>query len=123
MKILLTGALAYDGLGSEPVRQDVLIDGERIVAVGQNLPKDGAKVWDVSGLSLSPGFIDAHSHNDWCAVSDDPIPGFEPFIQQGITSFVTGNRRARRRFEQPLPFRSGRRHLFPGRRLQALRQR
>lgn len=91
MKILLTGALAYDGLGNEPVRQDVLIEGERIAAIGQNLPKEGAKVWDVSGLSLSPGFIDAHSHNDWCAVSDDPIPGFEPFIQQGITGFVTGN--------------------------------
>ena len=91
MKILLTGALTYDGLGSEPVRQDVLIKGERILAIGKDLPREGAKVWDMKDLSLSPGFIDAHSHNDWCALWDDTVTPFEPFIYQGVTGFITGN--------------------------------
>ncbi|MGI6688726.1 MAG: N-acyl-D-amino-acid deacylase family protein [Christensenellales bacterium] len=91
MKTLLTGALTYDGLGGIPLRQDVMIEGERILAIGQDLPREGARVWEMDGLSLSPGFIDAHSHNDWCALWEDPLPAFEPFIRQGITGFVTGN--------------------------------
>lgn len=53
-------------------------------------PSD-CEVIDLQGLSLAPGFIDAHSHNDWFAIRKDPSKYFEPFIRQGICSFVTGN--------------------------------
>ena len=91
MKLFKNGKL-YDGTGSAPVKSDLLIDGDRIVKVETNIqPEDGWDVVDLEGLSISPGFIDAHSHNDWFAIKKEPVKYFEPFIRQGITSFVTGN--------------------------------
>lgn len=92
MKILLQNGKLYDGTGAEPIMGDVLLDGDRIEAVGTALSPDGAEqVIDLKGLSVAPGFIDAHSHNDWFAIKKEPIPYFDPFIRQGITTFVAGN--------------------------------
>ena len=41
---------------------DVLIDGDRIVAVGRGLETDGAEVIDASGMIVMPGFVDSHRH-------------------------------------------------------------
>ena len=92
MKILLKNAKVYDGTGAAAMNGDVLVDNDRIAQVGAELPVDGAdQVLDLQGLSLAPGFIDAHSHNDRFALRSDPLPWFDPFIRQGITTFVTGN--------------------------------
>ena len=92
MKQLLTNARIYDGTGCAPFSGSVLLEDERIVQVGADLSADGVdEVIDLGGLSLAPGFIDAHSHNDWFALRSDPLPWFAPFIRQGITTFVTGN--------------------------------
>ena len=91
MKRLLKNARVYDGTGNEPFVGDVLVDGERIARVGQNLSCEDAAVYDLTGLSLSSGFFDAHSHNDWFAIKKEPRKYFEPFVRQGITSFIAGN--------------------------------
>ena len=89
---LFKGALIYDGTGSEPFRGDILVANDKIVKVGECIQaEDGWKTIDLDGLSISSGFIDAHSHNDWFAIKKDTRKYFEPFIRQGITSFVTGN--------------------------------
>ena len=65
MKALL-GATLIDGTGS-PALEDsaVLIDGDRITAVGARgavaVPPD-AEVVDFSGMTLLPGLIDTHDH-------------------------------------------------------------
>lgn len=41
---------------------DVRIDGERIGAVGPDLPAEDAAEWDATGLWVVPGFIDTHIH-------------------------------------------------------------
>ncbi len=41
---------------------DVLIEDRRIVAVGANLPSQGAQVIDAQGGYVLPGFVDAHNH-------------------------------------------------------------
>ncbi|QLH25244.1 dihydroorotase [Streptomyces sp. Rer75] len=56
-KTLLRGAQV---LGGEP--QDVLIEGERIAAVGAGLDADGATVIDAAGQILLPGLVDLHTH-------------------------------------------------------------
>ena len=90
--ILFKNALIYDGTGAEPFKGDILIDNDRIVKVEEHIQEeDGWEVADLQGLSVSSGFIDAHSHNDWFAIKKEPQKYFEPFIRQGITSFVTGN--------------------------------
>ena len=43
--------------GDMSVREDVLIEGEKIIKVGQNLKAENAQVIDVSGKLLFPGFI------------------------------------------------------------------
>lgn len=91
MKLLKNG-LIYDGTGSEAYVADILVDGEKIVKVEQGIPaEEGWEVTDLKGLSVSSGFIDAHSHNDWFAIKKDTLKYFEPFIRQGITSFISGN--------------------------------
>ena len=91
MKTLLKNGKIYDGTGAEPFVGDVLVEDERIAAVGSGLQDEADEVIDLSGLSISPGFIDAHSHNDWFAIKKEPLKYFEPFIRQGITSFIAGN--------------------------------
>ncbi len=56
-KILIRGAKV---LGGEA--QDVLIDGETIAAVGQNLSAEGATVIEAEGQVLLPGLVDLHTH-------------------------------------------------------------
>ena len=92
MITLLKNGKIYDGTGGEGFIGDLLVEDDRITAVGQ-YPGDirADRVIDLEGKSLAPGFIDAHSHNDWFAIRRDPLPYFEPFIRQGITTFVTGN--------------------------------
>ena len=91
MKQLLKNAKIYDGTGSAPFRGDVLIEDDRIVKIGESIADHADVVCDLKGKSLAPGFIDAHSHNDWFAIKKDPLPYFAPFLRQGIATFVTGN--------------------------------
>ncbi|HLW60334.1 MAG TPA: amidohydrolase family protein [bacterium] len=55
-----------DGTGRPPIERGVvLVEGERITAVGReaDLPiPQGAEVIDCGGQTLLPGFVDAHSH-------------------------------------------------------------
>ena len=91
MKLFKSG-LIYDGTGSAPFYGDILVENDKILKVAESIqPEDGWEVIDLTGLSLSSGFIDAHSHNDWFAIKKQPQKYFEPFIRQGITSFITGN--------------------------------
>ena len=89
---LFRDALIYDGTGAEPFKGDILVETDRIIRVDAQIqPETGWEIIDLNGLSVSPGFIDAHSHNDWFAIKNNPREYFEPFIRQGITSFITGN--------------------------------
>lgn len=90
--VLFKNAKIYDGSGAAPFTGDILISGDRILRVAANIPaENGCTVVDLQGLSIAPGFIDAHSHNDWFALRKEPQKYFEPFIRQGITTFVAGN--------------------------------
>jgi imidazolonepropionase-like amidohydrolase len=63
---LLRAALLHDGTGGPPLRDGaVLVEGERIAAVGRaaDLPAPpGARVVDLGRRSLLPGLIDMHGH-------------------------------------------------------------
>ena len=91
MTTLLKNAKIYDGTGKEPFTGAVLIEDQRIRETGSSITTPADRVVDLSGKSVAPGFIDGHSHNDWFAIKKEPLPYFEPFIRQGITTFVTGN--------------------------------
>lgn len=91
-KTLLKNAKIYNGTTDAAFVGDVLIEGDRIAEVAPSIAAcDECEVTDLHGLSLAPGFIDAHSHNDWFALRKDSDKFFVPFIRQGITTFVAGN--------------------------------
>lgn len=91
MRQLLKHARIYDGTGSEPRTGDILLEADRIAQIAPVIDVPADSVIDLQGKSVSSGFIDGHSHNDWFALKRDPLPYFSPFIRQGITSFVAGN--------------------------------
>ena len=91
MRQLIKNGKIYDGTGGEPFTGDLLIEEDRIVRIAESIDEPADSVTDLNGLSVAPGFIDAHSHNDWFAIKNDPLPYFELFLRQGITTFVTGN--------------------------------
>ena len=91
MKTLFRNGSIYDGSGDPPVRGDVLIEDDRILAVGGSIEAEADKVVDLTGLQICPGLIDAHSHNDFFYDREDAEKYYRPFVEQGITTQITGN--------------------------------
>ena len=60
MKRLFKGGTIVNGEGMEKL--DLLVKGEKILAVGKDLDFPDAEIVDVRGKLLFPGFIDAHTH-------------------------------------------------------------
>jgi imidazolonepropionase-like amidohydrolase len=63
-RVAIRALRLIDGRGGPPIANPVvLIDGERIAAVGADLRvPQGVPVIDLKGMTLLPGFIDAHTH-------------------------------------------------------------
>ena len=91
MKTLFKNGTIIDGTGAAPVQGDVLIKDDRILEVGGTITADADRVVDLTGLQICPGLIDAHSHNDFFYDREDAEKYYRPFIQQGITTQITGN--------------------------------
>ncbi len=91
MRTHIKNAKIYDGSGAPAFLGELLIQDDRIEQVGAALDVTADRILDLQGKSVSAGFIDGHSHNDWFAIKRDPLPYFEPFIRQGIATFVAGN--------------------------------
>lgn len=88
-RLLLSGGLVVDGTGAPPRRADVLLEADRIAAVGPDdaMPRDVPRL-DVTGRIVAPGFIDSHTHDDGYVLAH---PDMLPKVSQGITTVVTGN--------------------------------
>jgi len=84
---LIVGARVVDGTGAPSRAVSVRLDDDRIVAVGKLARAPGDTVVDASGLVLTPGFIDAHSHHDRQA---EQTPDMTPLTAQGVTTIVVG---------------------------------
>src|SRR3954469_9078440 len=85
MKRLLKGGRVVDPANAIDGVRDVLIDGDRIVRVGINLPADGATVIDIpAGFIVCPGFIDMHVH------LREPGQEHKETVATGVASAVAG---------------------------------
>jgi N-acyl-D-amino-acid deacylase len=85
--LILTGGTVVDGLGNPAFRGDIGVKGDRIVAVSSGTLKadDANNFVDVTGLVVSPGFIDNHSHSQ-TTIHEHPLA--ENFTRQGITTLI-----------------------------------
>lgn len=85
--IVIRGGTIVDGTGGEPFAGDVAIDGDSIATVGYVPRTDGGEI-DATGLFVTPGFVDLHSHSDYTLLVD---PRAASAIHQGVTTEVVGN--------------------------------
>jgi N-acyl-D-amino-acid deacylase len=89
--LVLRGGTLFEGNGSPGQVGDVAIRGDRIVGVGKFEVKSADRVIDCTGLYVSPGFIDLHTHSDDQVVSSTSRACVN-YVIQGCTTSVTGNR-------------------------------
>ncbi|WP_312527293.1 metal-dependent hydrolase family protein [Paracoccus sp. (in: a-proteobacteria)] len=61
--ILFTNGRVLDPVAGQLSAQEVLVEGERIIAVGTGLPRqEQTRVIDLQGRTIMPGLIDCHVH-------------------------------------------------------------
>ncbi len=90
---ILAGGTVYDGQGGAGVVADVGIVGERITAIGDLSSATAQQRLDVSGLAVTPGFIDVHSHATGRTPASSGIvqrPLAENYLYQGVTTVLGG---------------------------------
>jgi len=77
---------------SENFTGDLLIEGEKIIAIGNDLSPEGGEIVDASGLTVMPGGIDPHTHFDLpmagTVSSDDHYTGHKAAAFGGTTTVM-----------------------------------
>ena len=90
--VLVRGGTIVDGTGAPGRSTDIGIAGDRITFIGDAAAAHivAARTINASGLIVSPGFIDPHTHT----LEDLSSPsrhGNENYLMQGVTTVLTGN--------------------------------
>lgn len=85
--VVILGGTIIDGTGTDAYQADVGINGEKIDAIGDLSQAETRRVVIATGLTITPGFIDAHAHSDGALLYD---PLHANGIRQGITTEILG---------------------------------
>jgi N-acyl-D-aspartate/D-glutamate deacylase len=85
--IVIRGGTIIDGTGQAPFTGDIAIAGDRIAAVGGKQGPAKREI-DASGLLVTPGWVDIHTHYDGQAMWD---PLLAPSCWHGVTTVMFGN--------------------------------
>jgi N-acyl-D-amino-acid deacylase len=86
--LLITGSTIIDGSGGPAYQADVAVCDGRIQAIGDLRGMPAAELREAGGLTLCPGFIDAHAHDDLAVLQAELM---WPKLSQGVTTVVVGN--------------------------------
>lgn len=87
LDLLIKGGTVVDGTGGEPYMADVGVREGRIVEVGR-ITRPARDTVDATGLWVTPGFVDIHTHYDGQVTWDE---NFTPSIYHGVTTLMMGN--------------------------------
>ncbi len=86
--LVIRNGTVIDGTGADAMTSaDIAIVGSTIAAIGPDLGP-GKREIDATGLLVTPGFVDIHTHYDGQATWD---PFLEPSTPHGVTTVVMGN--------------------------------
>lgn len=85
LDVIIKDGTVFDGTGSKGVLTDVGVKDGRVVYVGDLAGSEANRVVDASGLYVTPGFIDVHSHADI-----DAIASAKSSLTQGVTTEAIG---------------------------------
>ena len=86
--LLIRGGTIVDGSGGASFIGDVAVRDGRIVSVGDAFPGEASEVIDAAGLTVTPGFVDIHTHYDGQATWSEEL---SPSSSHGVTTVVIGN--------------------------------
>ncbi|MGZ6779113.1 MAG: N-acyl-D-amino-acid deacylase family protein [Mycobacterium sp.] len=86
-ELIIRNGTIVDGLGGEPFVGDVAIADGAIAAVG-SVDGEAAREIDATGLLVTPGFVDLHTHYDGQAIWSERMT---PSSAHGVTTAVMGN--------------------------------
>lgn len=90
LDLLIRGGSVVDGSGAPARFADVGIAGDRIVLVDASAGRHAKRVIDATGLIVTPGFIDPHTHTAG-DLSDPKRSRNDAYLMQGVTTVATGN--------------------------------
>ena len=86
---LIKNGTIIDGTGSHPVKMDIALEGDQIVAIDRNIPEKAYEIHDASGKIVTPGFVDVQNHSDsYWTLFDNPT--FDSMLTQGFTTVLLG---------------------------------
>ncbi len=90
MDLIIRNATIIDGTGAPGRAGDVGVTDGRITTIAEagSLSDDAARVIDATGLVLTPGFVDPHTHYDAQLFWD---PTGSPSNVHGVTTVIAGN--------------------------------
>ncbi len=63
--LCIKNGMIHTGVDREPFQGDILVEGKKIVKIlhaGEEIPGKDMQVIDAGGLSVYPGFVEAHCH-------------------------------------------------------------
>lgn len=87
LDVVVRNGTIVDGLGGQPYVGDVGIRDGVIVEVGR-VTGDAQHVIDATGLLVTPGFVDLHTHYDGQSIWSDRL---NPSSAHGVTTALMGN--------------------------------
>jgi N-acyl-D-amino-acid deacylase len=85
--ILIRGGTVVDGTGGAPYVADIGVRGERIAAIGELSEARAEHTVDATGLHVTPGFIDVHSHSGG-SLANPELKTAHALLAQGITTVL-----------------------------------
>jgi N-acyl-D-aspartate/D-glutamate deacylase len=90
--VLIRGGTIYDGSENmTPYVGDVAITGDKITYVGPKAEVTAKRTVDATGMIVSPGFLDPHTHPQHFLDSADPKQRQAPaWLAQGVTTLFLG---------------------------------
>ena len=88
LDILIKNGVIIDGTGSPPFEAEVGVSEGRVVLVAHEIAQQAMQTIDASGLHITPGFIDPHTHSELTLLAN---PKAESKIHQGVTTEIVGN--------------------------------
>ena len=86
--LLIRNGFIIDGTGNLGFYGDLAVAEGKIIKISAKIEYQADRIIDASGLTVCPGFIDPHVHEELTVLTSGT---FEVFLRQGVTTTINGN--------------------------------